>query len=69
MADEKDEFGIGEEGTLGDGVAEEEGRGASDCAGEDTGDGVRGSTGGDADGGVVSGECMGEDGLAVAVGE
>ena len=53
MADEEDEFGVGEEGALGDGVAEEEGRGASDSAGEDAGDGVRGSMGGDADGCVA----------------
>ena len=54
---------------MGDGMAEEERRGAPDSAGEDAGDGVWGSMGGDAEGGFVAGECMGEDGLAVAVGE
>ena len=59
VADEEDELGVGEEGAFGDGVAKEEGCGTSDSAGEDAGDGVRGSMGGNADGGFVTGECMG----------
>jgi len=67
VADEEGEFGVGEEGALGDRVGGEEGGGASEGAGAKAsgGEGVRAR--GEAGGEEVPGESVGEDGLCMAV--
>ena len=69
MADEEGEFGVGEEGALGDKVGSEEGGGAAEGAGAKASGGEGVGARGEAGGEEVSGEGVGEDGLGMAVGE
>ena len=69
VADEEGELCIGEEGALRDTVAEKKGGGSAGGACADTGDGVRGGAGSDAEGKAVAGYSVGKDCLAMAVGE
>jgi hypothetical protein len=67
VADEEGEFGVGEEGALGDKMGGEEGGGAAEGAGAKASGGEGVGARGEAGGKEVSGEGVGEDGLGMAV--
>ena len=61
VADKEGEFGVGEEGTRGDGMGGEEGGGASEGAGAEAGGGKRVGACGEAGGEELAGEGVGEN--------
>ena len=69
VADVEGEGGVRDESIGGDGVAEEDGGGATEAAGSEAGDGVGGCVVEEALVEAVAGDGVGEDGLGVAVGD